>query len=300
MIDLHMHSLYSDDGEFTPENLIFQCKEKGIHILSVTDHNCVRADSEAREAAERLGLMYLSGGEFDCTYNGRNFHMLGYGIDCGKDFFAGVERAVESQSRRASLEMLEKTRALGFSVTEEELDGLSSEEFRKGKWTGEMFGEVLLSKPEYEGHPLLAPYREGGKRSGNPYVNIYWDFYSQGKPCYGAVTYPSMEEMIEGIHEAGGIAVLAHPGANLKGRENLLEELAVLDFDGIEVFSSYHNEIQENYFLEAAGRFGKLVTCGSDFHGKTKPAISLGEAAAHGGGRAGELTLRALKEGGIL
>lgn len=109
-----------------------------------------------------------------------------------------------------------------------------------------------------------------------------------------------MEEMIEGIHEAGGIAVLAHPGANLKGRENLLEELAVLDFDGIEVFSSYHNEIQENYFLEEAGRFGKLVTCGSDFHGKTKPAISLGEAAAHGGGRAGELTLRALKEGGIL
>lgn len=167
MINLHMHSHYSDDGEFTPKALALGCLEAGIGVFSVTDHNCVRADSEAREAAERLGLMYLSGGEFDCTYNGRNFHMLGYGIDCEKDFFAGVERAVESQSRRASLEMLEKTRALGFSVTEEELDGLSSEESRKGKWTGEMFGEVLLSKPEYEGHPLLAPYREGRKRSDN-------------------------------------------------------------------------------------------------------------------------------------
>lgn len=300
MIDLHMHSHYSDDGEFTPKALALGCLEAGIGVFSVTDHNCVRADSEAREAAERLGLMYLSGGEFDCTYNGRNFHMLGYGIDCEKDFFAGVERAVESQSRRASLEMLEKTRALGFSVTEEELDGLSSEESRKGKWTGEMFGEVLLSKPEYEGHPLLVPYREGRKRSDNPYVNFYWDFYSQGKPCYGAVTYPPMEELIGGIHGAGGIAVLAHPGANLKGRENMLEELAALDFDGIEVFSSYHSKAQEEYFLEAAGRFGKLITCGSDFHGKTKPAISLGEAAAHGGGLAGEITVRALKEGGIL
>ncbi len=300
MIDLHMHSRYSDDGELTPETLALGCLEAGIGIFSVTDHNCVRADSEAREAAEKLGLSYLSGGEFDCTYKGRNFHMLGYGIDCGREFFAGLEQAAADQSRRASLEMLEKTRKLGFSVTEEELDQLSSKGFWKGRWTGEMFGEVLLSRPEYEGHPLLAPYRKGGERSDNPYVNFYWDFYSQGKPCYGAVAYPSMEELIEGIHGAGGIAVLAHPGASLKGREEVLEELAALGFDGIEVFSSYHSGAQEEYFLETAGRFGKLVTCGSDFHGKTKPAISLGEAAGHGGGRAGEITVRVLKEGGIL
>ena len=109
-----------------------------------------------------------------------------------------------------------------------------------------------------------------------------------------------MEEVIDRIHGAGGIAVLAHPGANLKGRERELEALLALELDGIEVFSSYHSEAQEEYFLETAERLGKLVTCGSDFHGKTKPAISLGEAAAHKGGLAGEITVRALKEGGIL
>ena len=56
MIDLHMHSRYSDDGEFTPERLVFQCREKGIHVMSVTDHNCVRANLEAKMAAERLGI----------------------------------------------------------------------------------------------------------------------------------------------------------------------------------------------------------------------------------------------------
>ncbi len=300
MIDLHMHSRYSDDGEFTPECLVFRCKEQGIRIVSVTDHNCVRANQEARKAAESLGLSYISGGEFDCMYHGRNFHMLGYGIDCENEAFAKLERAVMDQSRRASLEMLEKTRKLGFSVTEEEMDRVSSEAFWKGKWTGEMFGEVLLSKPEYEDHPLLKPYRKGGERSDNPYVNFYWDFYSQGKPCHGSISYPSMEEVADWIHGAGGLSVLAHPGANLKGREKELEELLALELDGIEVFSSYHSEAQEKYFLETAERLGKLVTCGSDFHGKTKPAVFLGEAAAHSGGQAGEITVHALKEGGIL
>ncbi|MCI8466416.1 MAG: PHP domain-containing protein [Lachnospiraceae bacterium] len=300
MIDLHMHSRYSDDGEFTPERLVFQCREKGIHVMSVTDHNCVRANLEAKMAAERLGICYISGGEFDCVYHGRNFHMLGYGIDCLNEAFVRLEQAVEKQSREASLKMLEKTRALGFLVTEEELDWISSEGYWKGRWTGEMFGEVLLSKPEYQGHVLLEPYREGGNRGDNPYVNFYWDFYSQGKPCYGAMVYPSMERLIEIIHEAGGIAVLAHPGANLKGQEKLLREVSALPIDGIEVFSSYHSEAQEEYFLEIAREFGKLVTCGSDFHGKTKPAISLGEGAAHKNGQAGELVIQALKEGGIL
>ena len=110
----------------------------------------------------------------------------------------------------------------------------------------------------------------------------------------------SMEEVADWIHGAGGLSVLAHPGANLKGREKELEELLALELDGIEVFSSYHSEAQEKYFLETAERLGKLVTCGSDFHGKTKPAVFLGEAAAHSGGQAGEITVHALKEGGIL
>lgn len=300
MIDLHMHSHYSDDADFTPESLAVRCREQGIRILSVTDHNCVRANEEAKQAAEGLGLRYISGGEFDCMYRGKIFHMLGYGADFQTEAFARLEKEADRQARETSFEMLEKTRAMGFQVSEEEMEQVSADCFWKGHWTGEMFAEVLLSKQEYEANPLLAPYREGGARSDNPYVNVYWDFYSQGKPCYAELSYPSMEEVITCIRQAGGIAVLAHPGANLKGQEEKLAELIQVGFDGIEVFSSYHSERQEEYFLETARHRKKLITCGSDFHGKIKPAIHLGEAAAHRGGKAGEITLHALKEGGII
>lgn len=285
MIDLHMHSRYSDDGEFTPECLVFRCKEQGIRIVSVTDHNCVRANQEARKAAESLGLSYISGGEFDCMYHGRNFHMLGYGIDCENEAFAKLERAVMDQSRRASLEMLEKTRKLGFSVTEEEMDRVSSEAFWKGKWTGEMFGEVLLSKPEYEDHPLLKPYRKGGERSDNPYVNFYWDFYSQGKPCHAGIKIPDMKTIVDIIHQNHGLAVLAHPCVNLKGKEQLLKGIVSLGIDGMEAFSSYHTPEQALERMEQAKAYGLFYTCGSDFHGKTKPSISLG---GHGCGASQE------------
>ena len=79
----------------------------------------------------------------------------------------------------------------------------SKDTYWEESWTGDLFAEVILAKPEYAGHPLLRPYREGGGRSDNPYVNFYWDFYSQGKLCYVEMSYPPMEEVIRIIHEGG-------------------------------------------------------------------------------------------------
>ena len=300
MIDLHMHSRYSDDGDYTPESLAEQCAKSGIKVFSVTDHNCVRADKEAKGAAKKLGLYYLSGGEFDGVFHGINFHILGYGIDTGDSVFADLENNIVRQSASVSYEMLEKTNTMGFHVTEEEMEKVSRDCYWRERWTGEMFAEVLLGKPEYENHPLLLPYRAGGDRSDNPYVNVYWDFYSQGKPCHAAMVYPPAKEVIDMIHKAGGLAVLAHPGANLRGREEMAEEIVSLGADGIEVFSSYHSEAQEEYFLNMAKKLGKLITCGSDFHGKTKPAIHLGAAARRMKGKAGRMVLESLRQGGIL
>lgn len=142
-----------------------------------------------------------------------------------------------------------------------------------------MFAEVLLAKPEYENHPLLRPYRSGGVRSDNPYVNFYWDYYSQGKPCYAEIKFPAMEKAIDVIHRNHGTAVLAHPGVNLKGKAYLLDEIVKLGIDGIEAFSSYHTPKQAAGYYEAAKGRQLFVTCGSDYHGKAKPSIVLG---AHG------------------
>lgn len=277
MIDLHMHSQFSNDGEFSPLELAEKCAMQGIDIMSVCDHNTVRAVEEAIAAAKARGIVCIPGIEIDCVYENTNFHVLGYGIHYQAPVFGEIEENVRVQGQAASRLMLEKTNELGFHVTEEDMRILSDGNYWSEIWTGEMFAEFLLSRPEYEGHALLQPYRPGGARSDNPYVNFYWDFYSQGKPCYAEIHYPAMKDIVELIHENNGCAVLAHPHVNLKGKSYLLEGIIGLGIDGIEVFSSYHTPEQAAQSLCDVKKHHLFATCGSDFHGKTKPAIHLGQ-----------------------
>lgn len=271
-----MHSYYSDDGEFSPEELVEKCSGSGIKVMAIADHNSVRANAGAKKAANLAGITYIPAVEIDCTFQDVNLHVLGYGINYESADFAGIEENIARQGRAASAKMLESTRNLGFCVTKEEMEEAAKDCFWKDSWTGEMFGEVLLNKPEYENHPLLQPYRPGGTRSDNPLVNFYWDFYSQGKPCYVKVEYPDLEQITGIIHRNGGFAVLAHPGVNLKGRDELLKPILDTGIDGIEAFSSYHSREQSSRFCSEADKNRIFFTCGSDYHGKTKPSIQVG------------------------
>ena len=277
MNDLHMHSRYSDDGEFTPEELVRQCAETGIKVMSIADHNSLRSTEEAMCAAEKEGIRYIPGVEIDCTLSGSNFHVLGYGIDYRSPDFEAIENNVTDQAAEASLKMLKLTQELGFDVTEEEMKSIGEDSMNQDSWTGEMFAEVLLGKTDYQEEPRFVPYREGGSRSDNPYVNFYWDYYSQGKPCYVEIRFPEMKDVIETIHRNGGKAVLAHPGQNLKNKEYLLDTIINLGIDGIKAFSSYHTPEQAQHYYKMAKDNKLIVTTGSDYHGKTKPAIGIGQ-----------------------
>lgn len=272
-IDLHMHSVFSDDGDFTPTALVKKAKSAGLSIMSIADHNSVRGNQEAKIAASQLGIKYIPAIEIDCVYSGVNLHVLGYGINFTHQDFYDLEKHVLDQERAASNEKIELTNALGFSLTHEDMKQVSLDVI----YTGEMFCEVLLAKSEYLNHEMLKPYRESGIRGDNPFVNFYWDYYSQGKPCYSEIQYPSFEEVLNLIQRHGGIAVLAHPGNNLKNRFELINEMINLGLQGIEVFSNYHDPMTIQYFYEKAKAHDLLITCGSDYHGKTKPAIELGE-----------------------
>lgn len=272
-IDLHMHSLYSDDGEFTPTQLVEKCGEAGIKIMAIADHNSIKAIVEAKDVASQKGITYIPATEIDCTYNGINLHVVGYGIDFSNPIFNELEENILNQELQCSQKKLQLTNALGFELTKDQLDKLSS----NGVYTGEMFAEVLLNDERYVNHELLLPYREGGSRSDNPYVNFYWDYYAQGKPCYTEVVFPSLEETIKIINDNGGVAVLAHPGNNLKGKFEVFDEMVKVGLQGVEAFSSYHSEETVEYFYAKAKEHNLLVTCGSDYHGKTKPAISIGQ-----------------------
>lgn len=271
-IDLHMHSMYSDDGEYTPTQLVDMCHEAGVKIMAIADHNWVKANEEAKKHADELGMTYIPAIEIDCTYKGVNLHVLGYGID-NQEVFNQLGEDIEKQEIACSMKKLELTNALGFDLKKEQLDALST----NGVYTGEMFGEALLNDSRYDDHELLKPYRQGGERSDNPYVNFYWDYYAQGKPCYTEIHFPTLEETIQLIHQHGGVALLAHPGNNLKGQFELFDEMVAFGLDGVECFSSYHTTETNEYFYNKAKELNVLYTCGSDFHGKTKPSIHLGE-----------------------
>ena len=271
-IDLHMHSMYSDDGEYTPTQLVDMCHEAGVKIMAIADHNWVKANEEAKKHADELGMTYIPAIEIDCTYKGVNLHVLGYGID-NQEVFNQLGEDIEKQEIACSMKKLELTNALGFDLKKEQLNALST----NGVYTGEMFGEALLNDSRYDDHELLKPYRQGGERSDNPYVNFYWDYYAQGKPCYTEIHFPTLEETIQLIHQHGGVALLAHPGNNLKGQFELFDEMVALGLDGVECFSSYHTTETNEYFYNKAKELNVLYTCGSDFHGKTKPSIHLGE-----------------------
>ena len=87
MLDLHMHSMHSEDGELAPGELVRRCVEAGVDFMSVTDHNSMHGVEAAAAAAETAGLAFLNGVELNCVYKGLNFHVLGYGVsNAGGDF----------------------------------------------------------------------------------------------------------------------------------------------------------------------------------------------------------------------
>lgn len=228
---------------------------------------------QAKQAAKSYGVEVISGVELDCVINGRNLHILGYGIDEEAPRFADLEACVLKQERYASglrIELIRKCCGL-------QLDGAwLCRNANNGVIIGELIAEAALNDAENLKKPFMEAYLPGGWRSDNPYLNFYWDYCAQGKPAYVPIRYMKAREAIDLIHTCGGIAVLAHPGAGKGCDQDTITELVQDGLDGIEVYSSYHSAGHVALYGTIAAACGLLVTCGSDFHGKTKPAITLG------------------------
>lgn len=271
-VDLHMHSCYSNDGEFTVSELIRKCKEKEIFTFSITDHNSAQANKAAAELAESNDMKYIPGIEIDCIYKGINLHVLGYNIEWRSPVFSELEKDVSVKVMDSFNKMIENVLALGFKVDKEDVlhhaNGILP--------SAELIAEVMLGNEKYY-TPLLKPYMKGGERSDMPYINFYLDYFAQGKPAFVPIEYISYAEAIELITTTGGIPVVAHPGLNLRGCEHIARELLDEGAFGLEVFNNYHSEEQIAYFSNIVRQTETLMTCGSDFHGKTKPLISIGQ-----------------------
>jgi len=268
--DLHIHSKYSSDGEYKVSNLIEKCIKNNISIFSITDHNSVGALNEASLYSSNKNVQFVSGIEIDCNYKGTDLHLLGYNINWKSKDFDDLEKEITEKIMDSFSEMVGNLNKLDFNI-----EASKVLEKAKGKLpSAELIAEVLLS--EYEPDAKLSPYMPEGERSDMPYLNFYLDYFAQGKPAYVKIEYMDYHEAIELVRSNGGIPIIAHPGLNFKGKENLVKDLLSLGAEGLEVFNNYHTNDQINYFADMVISSKKLMSCGSDFHGKTKPVIDIG------------------------
>jgi len=271
--DLHIHSKYSNDGELGIPQIIKKCRESGIDTFTISDHNSVEGSREAsRLTAGIQGINFIPGIEIDCNYRETDLHLLGFHIDLTKHDFDILEKSVAQKHMDAIPQMISNLKREGM-----EIDRVKLMEKSEGKVpSAELIAELLLADPDQHSNPKLKPYLPGGERSDMPLINFYLDFFAQGKPAYVKIDHLDFKDALALVQDNGGIPIVAHPGLNLEGREEIANELMDQGAMGMEVFNNYHNTKQAYYFAGLTRKRGALMTCGSDFHGKTKPRISIG------------------------
>ncbi|MFP4482519.1 MAG: PHP domain-containing protein [Thermovirgaceae bacterium] len=250
-IDLHMHSTFSD-GLLDPETIVRRSEKRGISILSLTDHDTVAGIPRFRRACKKSGLQCISGTELSADAD-FTLHILGYRIDENMDLLESRLEEIRQKRNDRNRLMCEKLKAMGMDVNMEELARES--------------GGQVVARP----HIARLLVQKG-------YVPDEGTAFSWYLGRNGSAYVPrerlTATECVWLITEAGGVAVLAHPGLmgiTEKRQENLLEELVATGLWGIECFSGHHTESEVRYWSKIAARFGLERTAGSDFHGGSRP-----------------------------
>ncbi len=271
-VDLHIHSHYSMDGEFSVLDLIKIAEDAGITLASIVDHDNIQAARQVETYRAYSNIKWIPAIECTCMYNDMELHVLGYGIDPHFSWFDDLLERVKKAHRdvlKQRLDALNKMFELNLSVADFEI---YFDEFRMSP---KFIAKYILSNPNAINNKLLKPYISGNYQSPNHTIFVQHTMV-YGKDAYVKCDLPSLNTTIEQIHLAGGLAVLSHPGNSVKEDNSLLNELIHLGIDGIEAYSSYHSEFQNVFYVEYALKRKLLITCGSDFYGNSKPYIRIG------------------------
>ncbi len=272
--DLHMHSAASSDGQFTPEELVDLVDDHNLNLIALSDHDTAQNVPAIKEIATKRGIQVINAIEVSTTYKGEhNVHLLGYGINPDDPWIQDLlAKAKENTRLSFGLRVKKINEKYGFNFDE---DTIREQAGDMNPWFT-MFDQIIAD-PRTKDIPDFQDYLPGGPRSQPAPVNFFWDKMQAGSDLYCPVQYPDLFEAIDHIHQAGGIAVIAHPFRTFEHQDGWLEELAAYGLDGLEAYSNYHFPEQIEYYRNFAAKHGLLITCGSDFHGKTKPNITLGE-----------------------
>lgn len=257
MIDLHMHSTFSD-GTLTPEELVNEAVTVGVSAIALTDHDTVGGIPRFLHAAGGIDVRALSGVEVSADSSAGPVHMLGYLIDhTDAPLSRALARIRHGRSARNQA-ILERLAQLGCALDMKDI--------------GRFAGEDVVGRPHIAAALVANGYVSSREEAFKQYLG-------QGRSAYVARDRFDVAETIAVIRGAGGVSVLAHPAYLKCGRaklRDLLLELRDVGLQGIEVHHPGHTPTQRRKFGELARELSLVETGGSDFHGAMTPKIKMG------------------------
>ncbi len=261
MIDLHMHSHFSD-GSHSPTQLVQEARSLGLTAVALTDHDTIDGVPEFMEAGSRLGVTTVPGVEISVDTklpNNGHMHMLGLFIDPGSRKLKSTLDYLREQRNRRAEKIIRKLNRLGVPVTLEELL--------------EEAGEGSIGRP----HVAKILVRKGVVTSIQEAFDVY---LAKGKPAYMDKVKLNEVDAIRMIHEAGGLAILAHPHLMnyptfRETRERILQ-LREIGLDGFEIYYSTMPAAFSRELIRLARELGCAASGGSDYHGANKDNIRMG------------------------
>lgn len=269
--DLQAHSVASD-GELEPADVVRLAAGEGVELLALSDHDTVEGVDEALRAGARYGVRVATAVELSAVDgNHEDLHVLGYLID-HHDPLLGERLADARADRAARIErMAALLEAAGLGLDRELLDQVRA--------AGRPAGRPHLARAVIADPTSAGPLARAGIDPAAPDAvgRVIERWLVPGAPAYVPRTRPSVEAAIVWIHDAGGLAVWAHPFWNLARADDVtaaLERYAGAGLDGVEAFYPWHDAAQTALLADSAESLGLLTTGSTDFHGPGRAEFS--------------------------
>jgi 3',5'-nucleoside bisphosphate phosphatase len=257
MIDLHSHSIFSDGTE-TPEALALLGDRAGLTALALTDHDTLDGLPRFLAMQDRVRPRLVPGIELSCRFLGREVHILGLLLDPASPALRARVEGLRLRREARNAAMIGRLQAMGLPITAEDVAKLAPTR--------------LVSRA----HIARALVAAGAAHSPQ---DAFQRLVGDGCPGHVAFHELSPRDAADWIMEAGGIAVLAHPGRTF-GRAfrwgEAMADLKAMGIRGLEAHYADYGPEEERTFVALARDLDLARSGGSDFHGANKPGIALG------------------------
>ena len=244
--DLHLHTFFSD-GTFGPEELVEQAVRQELDVVALTDHDTVEGCQPTASACHDAGIEFITGTELTAEQGGHEIHILGYCVDAQQPRLLKEIGKFQVVRQNRIREMVQRLNEVNIPLQADQV--------------------FALANCRAPGRPHVARALVQAGLVGS-LDEAFERFLKKNRPAWVPKFKMSAAEAIQLIHEAGGVAVMAHPGLNRS--DEVIPGMVDEGLDGIECFHTKHSHPMSEHYLQIAERFGLLVTGGSDCHGLSK------------------------------